>query len=155
MFIVHIEPHMRRDKRQKGSAIIETALILTPTIGMFVFILQMGVILASQQYYVERARAGARYAATAGYSSSDTSPIKNYVCYGSTTAAANGRSGLFGLKTTMVTVTRQGTAGTWNDRIEVTITGYSFASYIPWLSRTFVGRPIIATAPAQALGATT
>lgn len=145
---------MKNKNRQKGSAILEAALITTPTLAMFVFILQMGVILATQQYYMERARAGARYAATATFNSADTSATKNYVCYGSTTAPAGATSGMFGLKTTMVTVTRLGTAGTWSDRIQVQISGYSMVSFIPWLSRTITGKTLIATAPAQSLGAT-
>ena len=143
---------MRVKNRQKGSAMLEAALITTPTLAMFVFILQMGMILATQQYYMERARAGARYATTVPYNSSDTTPIKNFVCFGSTTAPSGATSGLFGLRTTMVTVDRLGTAGTWNDRIQVRISGYSMVSYIPWLSRTITGKTLVATVPTQSLG---
>lgn len=144
----------KTNRNRKGSAMLEAALITTPTLAMFVFILQMGVILGTQQYYMERARAGARYAATTTYNSGDTSNIKNYVCYGSATAPTGATSGLFGLRTNMVSVTRLGSSGTWNDRIQVQISGYSMASYIPWMSGTITGKTLVATAPAQSLGAT-
>lgn len=141
-------------KRQKGSAILEAALVTTPTLAMFLFILQMGFILVTQQYYTERARAGARYAATTAYNAANTSNVTNFVCYGSATAPAGAITGLFGLRTSMVEVTRLGTAGTWNDRIQVKISGYTLASFVPWISGNVTGKTIIATVHTQSLGAT-
>lgn len=133
---------------------LEGALVMSATLGLFVFILQMGTFLAQQQYYAERARAGARYAVTTSFSSSNTTPIKNYVCYGSTTAPSGATSGMFNLQPSMVTVTRRGTANTWNDRIEVSIAATSMVSHIPLLPGTLSGKTIVATAPTQSLGAT-
>ena len=142
----------RRSTRQKGSAIVEAALVITPTLAIFLFILQMGIMLARQEYYTERARAGARYAATAAY---NTSTIKNVVCYGSTTPPTGATTGLFGLSPSMVTVSRSGTAGAWSDLIKVTISGHSAVAFVPWLARTIPGKTIVVTIPAQSLGGTT
>lgn len=140
----------QRNRRRRGSAILEGALILLPTLAMILFILDMGIILVTEQYYMERARAGARYAATASY---DATAIKNIVCYNSTTAP-NGNPGLFNLSPSMVNVSRLGTAGDWDDRIQVRISGYTMFSFIPWLSGSFTGKTLTATTHAQSLGAT-
>ncbi len=47
-----------RKKRQRGAALVETALVFTAALSMIVFIVDMGRILLTQQYISERAQVG-------------------------------------------------------------------------------------------------
>src|SRR5216684_8195389 len=93
-----------RTKRQRGSALVETALIFTTAISMILFIVDMGRILLWQQFIAERARVGARNAVINNW---DSTAVKNYVVYGNTTApdSQNGTpAGYLGLLPSHVTL---------------------------------------------------
>src|SRR5260370_39251262 len=79
-----------RTRRQRGAAFVETALIFTTAISMILFIVDMGRILLWQQFIAERARVGARNAVVNNW---DSTAVKNYVVYGSTTAPASQSGG--------------------------------------------------------------
>lgn len=51
-----------RRKRQRGAALVETALVFTTALSMILFIVDMGRILLTQQFISERARVGVRNA---------------------------------------------------------------------------------------------
>src|SRR5436190_931457 len=51
-----------RKKRQKGQAMIESALVALALVGMIIFVMDMGRILLLQQFIGERARATVRNA---------------------------------------------------------------------------------------------
>jgi Flp pilus assembly protein TadG len=44
----------RRNKKQKGSSMLETALVLLTLLAMIIFIMDMGRILLMQQFLSER-----------------------------------------------------------------------------------------------------
>jgi Flp pilus assembly protein TadG len=140
-------------KKQKGQAMLETALVLTTLIAMIIFVVDMGRLLMVQQYIGERARVTARTAAVNTWSSSSTS-IANYLVYNSTTAPDGGGPGYLGLKTSQVSSTFLGTAGTPDYRLRVKVTGVPVLTWIPYMANSYTLAPIVATSPAESLGAT-
>jgi len=138
---------IQKRQNQKGQTILESSLVFIAVISMLLFIVDMGRLLFLQQYFAERARAGARWAAVNTY---DSTSIKNYVCYNSTTGSG---TGLFGLSPSNVTVTPIPNATTPTS-IQVTISGFQTIRLIPYIAGTFTNPPVSAVAPAQSLGAT-
>ena len=141
----------RLRKRQRGAALLEGALVLGTLLTMILFIEEMGRMLVFQQMFTERARAGARAAAVSAYS---TTTVQNYVLYNNATAPAGNPAGFFGLTSTNVVVTRLGTAGNWDDRIQVTISNYPMFDFVPLLEHTYTVPPITVTVPVGSLGST-
>ena len=142
----------RRRKTQRGAAaLLEGALVFGTLLTMILFIVEMGRLLTYQQLFTERARAGARAAIVSTYSAST---VQNYVLYNSATAPQGAPSGFFGLTTSNVTVSRLGTAGNWDDRIQVTISNFPMFDFVPLLKHTYTAPPITVTIPVGSLGST-
>ena len=142
----------RCDKRsEKGSSMVETALVLMTVIGMIIFIMDIGRILLIQQFISERARNTVRSAVVNNWDATDT---KNYLVYNSTTAPGGGGAGYMGLQTTQVSYQTLGTLGQPDYRLQVRVTGVPVLTWIPFIARSYTLAPITATAPAQSLGAT-
>src|SRR5579864_2973064 len=91
-----------RRRRQRGAALVETALVLITLLGMILFILDMGRILLTEQFIAERARVGARNAVVNNWNSTD---VANYVNDTTTTAPSGNPPGFLGLLTSQVTLT--------------------------------------------------
>ncbi|MBI4874764.1 MAG: hypothetical protein HY822_09045 [Acidobacteria bacterium] len=142
----------RKRGRERGSGMVESALILLTFVSMVLFILDMSRILLFEQYFAERVRSGARAAAVNAY---DTAAIKNFVCYNSRSAPGGNTStpGLFGLTPAYVTVQRLGTAGKWDDRIRVTIQNYPVTTMMPYFTGSMRLPRVTATFPVASLGA--
>jgi hypothetical protein len=138
-------------KRQKGSAMLEGALVMLTLLGMLIFIMDMGRILLIQQFITERARVTVRQAVVNNWDSTD---VKNYLVYNSVTAPNGGAAGYLGLKTSQVAYTALGTSGTPDYRLQVKVSGVPAFTWIPGISGTLTLAPVIATMPAQSLGAT-
>ena len=130
---------------------VETALVLATMVGMLIFILDMGRILLLQQWVGERARVTARVASVSNWSSTN---IANYLVYNSTTAPDGGGAGYMGLKTSQVSSSFLGTAGAPDYRLQVKVSGVPVLTFIPYMANTYTLAPIIATMPAESLGAT-
>ena len=128
-----------RRKRQKGEGLLEAALVFTTLMCMLFFIVEMGRLLFIQQYFGERARAGARWAAANTF---DQTKIKAVVCFNDPSNA--GTVGYFGLPTSNVTAS----SATVNGRtaITVSISGYRTPMMIPWIARNVTMPPAVATA---------
>ena len=62
----------RRTKNQRGSSMVEGALVLLTMLAMIIFILDMGRILLIQQYITERARTTVRAAVVNNWDSTKT-----------------------------------------------------------------------------------
>jgi len=141
-----------RKKTQRGTALLEGALVLGTLLTLIIFVEEMGRMLVYQQMFTERAREGARSAAVTSF---DTTTVQNYVLYNSATAPPGNPAGFFGLTASNVTVTRLGTAGTWNDRIQVTVSKYPMFNFVPLFQRTYIVPPVTVTIPAGSLGSST
>ena len=137
--------------KQRGAALVETALVFTAALSMIVFIINMGQILLTQQFIAERARVGARNAVVNNW---DSTAVRNYVVYGSTTAPSGGGAGYMGLTTSEVTFTSVADSGIGDARYQVTISGVPLTSWIPYMAKSFTAPTVTATAPVQSQGAT-
>ena len=93
---------------------------------------------------LERARAAVRYGVTQSPISTDA--VQNMVLYGATTGSG---SGVFGLQSSMVTVTTSG-AGTDDYLLKVKVSNYPYTVFSPWIAGSYTGPDIMAE---QALGA--
>lgn len=139
----------RRKTQRGGGTLLEGALVLLTLLTMIIFVVEMGRMLVFQQMFTERAREGARSAIVSNYNSTT---VQNFVLYNSATAPGGSTTGFFGLTASEVTVTRLGTAGTWNDRVQVTISNYPMFDFVPLLSHSYTVPPITVTIPVGNLG---
>ena len=141
-----------RRKRQRGAALVETALVFTTALSMILFIVDMGRILLTQQFISERARVGVRNAVVNNW---DATAVANYVAYGTTAtpAGGTGTSGLMGLTATEVTLTTYADSGIGDARYQVTVSGVPMFTWIPYMAGRYTAPTIIATAPVQSQGA--
>ena len=115
------------------------AIFLVMVFSLFDF----GFSLFLHEAYLHQARMGARYGAV---NPSDLGAIKNVVLYNQATGSG---TGILGLAPAAVTVARNGTAGGKDDRIVVTISGYTFTLITPGWSGNRTGRPISVTLPVE------
>jgi Flp pilus assembly protein TadG len=140
-----------RKKHQRGQAMLETALVMTTLVGMLVFIMDMGRLLLIQQWVGERARATARAASVNNWNSTQAA---NYLVYNTTTAPNGGGAGYLGLLTSQVSYTFLGSSNSPDYRLQVKVSGVPVLTFIPYMANTYTLAPIIATMPAESLGAT-
>jgi TadE-like protein len=141
----------KRYRSRRGSALVEAALTLTLFLTFLFSIYDFGWTLFLHQTLVHRARSGARYAAI---NPGDLVGAKNLVLYDQNTAvqtalAVAGTAGTFGVLPSNVTVTRNGTAGTTEDRISVNISGYRFLMVTFGFAGTHAGKPINVSIPVE------
>src|SRR5260370_20678572 len=113
--------------QRKGAALVEASLAMMPLLCTILFIADLGRMLVTEQYVTERARAGLRQAVVSTWYNDSTS-LKNYICYNSTTAPNGATQGMFCLQPSPVTVTTLGTAGTPSYRLQVQISGLQMFS---------------------------
>ncbi len=130
---------------------LETALVLLTVLAMILFIMDMGRILLLQQFITERAREGVRYSVVNNWTQTD---LQNYVVYGNTTAPQGGGPGFLGLRTSQVTLSTVADSGIGDARNQVSVSGFTFPVFIPYLAGTYTAPTITVTAPTQSLGAT-
>jgi hypothetical protein len=133
----------RRKRREKGAAIIEASLTLIIFLVMVFSLFDFGFSLFLHQTFVHQARTGARYGAI---NPGDLTAIKNMVLYNQTTGSGNG---VMGLSPASVSVVRNGTPGGNDDRIAVTVSGYSFTFVTPGWAGNKTGKPISITIPVE------
>jgi len=141
----------RARKGQKGAAMLETALVLLTLLGMIVFIMDMGRILLLQQYITERTRSTVRNAVVNNWNATSA---KNYLVYNSITAPNGGGPGFMGLLTSQVEYQTLGTAGNADYRLQVKVSNVPALVLTPYIAGSYTLAPIVATLPAQSLGAT-
>ena len=141
----------RRRNRQRGQAMLETALVITTLVSMLIFTIDMGRLLLVQQWVGERTRAAARAAVVNNWTSDQ---IANYLVYNSVTAPNGGGAGYLGLLTSQVSSNFLGNSNTPDYRLQVTVSGVPVLTFIPYMAQTYTLRPVVVTMPAESLGAT-
>lgn len=127
---------------------IETTLVLLVFTVTLLEILDVGQFIFFQAMLMDRARAGARYAQVNSF---NAATVANVIVYNN--ASGGTGAGLFGLKTSMVTVNRYD-AGLSSDRVEVIISNFPLVFYGPMLLTSFSSRTFRAVMPSGGLGAT-
>jgi hypothetical protein len=128
---------------RRGQALIEATLTLSLFLTFLFSLYDFGWTLFYHQTLIHQARTGARYAAV---NPGSLDAAKNLVLYNQTTAGTNG---IFGLQPSNVTVTRLGTAGGVDDRINVSISGYQFVWITFGWAGTHGGKPIAVNIPVE------
>lgn len=136
---------------QRGSALVEGALVLLVLMMTLIFIIDMGRMLLIQQYITERTRLTTRKAVVNHWTGTQ---VKNYLVYGSADTATLTAPGRLGLLPSQVTYTALGTAGTPTYRLQMKVSGVPALLFIPKLAGRYTLPTMIATLPAQSLGAT-
>ena len=140
--------------RQRGQALLESALTMLIFFPMLIGVLDFGQFLYFHQSLTERARAGARYGAV--HTLGDGSDAVNVAIYNNPAGAGGGATALLPCIVTsctandgsavQATVTaRLSNAATDDSRVTVTITNYPFNFLTPFLSKSTWLRTIRAT----------
>jgi Flp pilus assembly protein TadG len=126
-------------RRQRGSNLVEAALVLLTFLLLLIGIVDFGQVLYFHQVLVERARTAARYGAI---NPTNTTGIQNMAVYNSATTSGTPVAVIGGLTTSMVDVQNTG-INSPDARVVVTISGYTINFLSPYITRTFTNRPII------------
>ena len=134
----------RRRARSKGSTLIETSLVLLAFVMMLIGAFDFGQFLFIQQALVERARYAARWGAI--NNATDSTSITNIILYDQATAPQQGTTGYFNLTASNVTVSNPDT-GTNNNRLVITISGYTYHVVSPYIAGSYTGPPIVVSVP--------
>lgn len=132
----------KRMRNRTGQSAIEAVLVTLVFIACLIGIFDLGQVLFVHQTFVARARAAARYGAL---HPADKVAIQSMVLHG--TPEGSG-TGIFGLQSSMVAVARSDN-GTSEDRLTVSITGYSYRLFSPWIGQSFNGNTITASFPVE------
>jgi hypothetical protein len=128
-------------KNRRGHSVLEGALVTLVFLATLIGIFDLAQVLFIHQTFVARARSAARY----GVLNPDNADgIRNMVIYGQTTVPPGPPSGIFGLTSGMVTVSRRD-SGANEDRIVVTIANYPYRLFSPWIGQVFTARPVVAS----------
>jgi hypothetical protein len=136
-------------RQRRGQALLESALVTLVFIVLLVGVMDIGQFLFVHQTLVERGRNALRYGVVRPF---DAAAIRNMVLYNQPSAPPGGQSapGIFGLTPSMVSVTRQD--ATFNeDRVILTISGYPFRFFTPFIAGLARGKPITVSLPYEAM----
>jgi len=137
-----------RKQRQRGNAVLESALVLLTLLTSILFVTDVGRLMLFQQFYEERARTGVRSAIVNNWTNSQ---LQNFIVYGTTTAGTG--TGFLGLNTGNVAVTTLGTDGSSTYTLKVTISGIQMFAWFPMAS-SYTAAPVVAIMPYQSQGVT-
>lgn len=134
----------RRRRTSKGSVLVETALIFLAFASMLIGACDFGQFLFIHQALVERARYSARWGAI--NDPTDSVSITNMVLYNQAASPPPGTASYFNLTAGNVTVTNPG-LGTDDYRLNLQVSGYSYAVFSLFIAGTYTGPPIIVSIP--------
>jgi Flp pilus assembly protein TadG len=140
----------RRHGGERGSAMLESALILGVTIMLVLGVIDLCQVFMQIQYMNERARSASRWAAANWNPNTDSiDAIKNYAVFNSPSSTTS--PGIMGLAPSNVTVSLDGTPNTMSYRVTVSISKQvRFVS--PYIARTFTPRASVATSSMESMG---
>ena len=144
-----MKTHSTKRNREKGAAMLESALIFLTMMSMIIFIIDMGRILLVQQFITERARTTVRSAVVNNWTSDET---KNYLVYNSTSGGTG--SGYFGLTTSEVSYQTLGSTANGDSRLQVKVSNVPALTWVPFISGSYTLPSITVTAPVQSQGST-
>jgi Flp pilus assembly protein TadG len=131
-------------RRQKGSVLVETALIFLGFASMLIGAFDFGQFLFIHQALVERARYAARWGAISD--PTDSTSITNMVLYNQAATPASGTPTYFNLRSSNVQVTNPD-SGTDQHRLNIQISGYSYTVLSPYITGTYTGPAITVSVP--------
>jgi Flp pilus assembly protein TadG len=131
---------------EHGQAFVECALILLVFLASLIGALDFGQLLFTHQLMVERVRAGVRWGIVNAWDGTGDQ-IANVVLYNSPTAGSSATLGM--TRSNVSVVHTAGTVADPNDeRITVSIVGYQFNFFSPWIAHNYTGNyAAVETAP--------
>lgn len=135
---------MKQGKRdgRRGSGILEMSLCLLAFAMALFGIVEFGYLMFVHQSIQERVRAALRYGVVNPY---DPTAIQNMVLYGRPDEPEGAQPSL-DLSRSMVHVERL-SSETVEDRIRITVEGYTHRSITPWLPARLVSKPVVLCLP--------
>jgi len=136
-----------KSRKERGQALIESALTTFVFLVLLIGVIDVGQVLYVHQSIVERVRSAVRYGVVHDF---DADAIRNVVLYDQAAAPDAGDGvepgGFLGMTSDMVSVVRED--ATFNeDRIIVTVNGYPFTFFTPFIAGVYQGKPISASMP--------
>ena len=134
-----------RNQKERGSAMLEGALVLLTFIMLLLGTVDFGQVLYFHQALTDRARAAARYGAV---NPTDTAGIQNMAIYNQATTSGSPSPLLANLTSSMITVTNPAT-NTSNARVVVTIANYPINFFSPYIAQAFNARPVMVAASSE------
>jgi hypothetical protein len=140
----------RRAYRQRGSALVEGALIFLLLAAMLIGAVDFSQFLFVHQTLTERARQAVRYGLV--NDPTDSTSIQNIVLYGQPSGESvpahpdSHDTGIFNVQRSNVTVSVAG-SGTDHHRLSVQIQGYRYIVYSPFIAGGYNGPRIVAALP--------
>ncbi len=132
------------NRSERGSAMVETSLVLIVFLMLLIGIADVGQVLFMHVSLVERMREGLR-----GVVTFDTAAIQNIVLYG-IASPPQGATPSFNLTANMVSVSRMD-ANAAEDRVIITLSNYPIQFFTPYIATSATGRTIV-EAQAMELG---
>lgn len=121
-------------RRERGQALVESALTLVAFIAIFLGVIEIGQILFIHQTLVERTRNAVRWAVVNPWDDTNSPTyITNMVLYNTTTPDPSAQP-IFGLTAQNVTVSRPQPDYSAADRILIQVSGYA----LTFMSNSFV-----------------
>jgi Flp pilus assembly protein TadG len=129
----------RKRKRERGQALVEGALIIIVFLASLIGAMDFGQLLFTHNLMVERVRAGVRWGVANSWDGTGDR-IANVVRYNNSTVG-DGATPFLGLTRDNVSVVRTlGTTANPNDQIiTVSIVGYDYKLFSPWIAHTYTG----------------
>jgi Flp pilus assembly protein TadG len=137
-------------RRERGSAIVETALIAAAFFYILIGIMDFGQFLFIHQTLTERAREAVRYGIVTD--PTDSTSIQNVVLYGQASGGPvpgtpqSTDLGIFNVPRSDVVVSATGVT-TDDYRLTVQIKNYTYTIYSPFISGSYTGPNILASLP--------
>jgi Flp pilus assembly protein TadG len=127
-------------RKQCGQSMVEAALVLSLFMMVILGLVNFGYILWMHQTLEHRARTAARYGVI---NPTDTTGMQNMVLYNSTTGSG---PAMFGLTASNVSAVHS-SSNSFEDRINVTVSGYQFFLWFPGMS--IQGKDITVSLPVE------
>ena len=134
----------RRKQKQRGSVFVETGLIFVVFVFMLMGVFDFAQFLFIHQALADRARSAARWGAV--HDPTDGTSIQNMVLYDQSTAPTDGTSGVFGLTSSMVSVSTSD-SGTDDYRLTIVVSNYPYYVISPYIAGTYTGPNITISVP--------
>jgi Flp pilus assembly protein TadG len=134
----------RRRRTSRGAVLVEMALIYLVFACLLIGAFDFGQFLFVHQALVERARYAARWGAI--NDPTNTASIKNMVRYFQAADPPAGTASYFNLTDANITVANNG-SGTDQNRLDLTISGYSFTVLSPYIGGNLPGIPVTISVP--------
>ena len=147
--------------RRQGSALVEAAFVLVLGLTLLLGIVDFGRAFLLHQTFVQRVRAGSRYAIVNDWDADATAAanrVRNIIVYNEADTTARTEMGLLGLTPSMVSVTREDAGGAAGDeaadRLTVAISGYDLFLFLPGVAGQYLMHPVTQSIPVESLGET-